>query len=140
MVLAMTLPGGLTDTCAAWGDLWVRIAKHIKTPAPNAWSKSLAKLEEEEQPTTNENRKPAGALWADADDGEGDDDMDNPWGTANADDWNKYGRAMADQTWPSSGPAGGAPATTMATNHTTSPLTTTRTSHHQQTSGHHHLT
>ena len=130
MVLAAAPPGGLLESHFAWGDKWVRIAKHVKAPGPNAWSKNLAKLEQEAQPAASMNRKPAGALWADADDGDGDDGMDNPWGAANADDWNRYGRtlandtnmagnpwitpnagewdkysgAMAEQAWPSSGP------------------------------------
>ena len=105
MVFAAAPPGGLTDPHFAWGDKWVRIVKHVKAPGPNAWSTNLARLEQNEQPAANMNRKPAGALWADADDWDcNDTNMTNPWGSANAGDWDKYSGAMAEQAWPSSGP------------------------------------
>ena len=68
MVLAASSPGGLTNPHFAWGDKWVRIDKHVKAPGPNAWSKNLAKLKQNEQSSANLNRMPAGALLADAED------------------------------------------------------------------------
>ena len=49
---------------------------------------------------------PAGPLWADAD----DEHMESgqPWDTADAGGWGKYNQAVADRTWPNSGPAGSA--------------------------------
>ena len=114
MVLATTTPGGKKDPHFAWGEKWIRIVKHVRVPSPNAWSNNLAEhAQATEQMTSSLHRKPAGDLWAEADDA----DMEwgpNPWGPANAEhwsrltgqpvanDWSQSG-ATADKAWPSDG-------------------------------------